>query len=105
MSGFDGVGEIDHEFTDAFDRQPTEWELTERGDEALAAIDLIPGPGTGFELRSSLGEPALPVSPEGLLGVAHLSSFDLLDGAPAGIARAALPREARFEVWVASLRR
>src|SRR6202034_427586 len=52
------------------------------------------GPGARLEVGTATSQPALPVGPERLLGVADLAALDLLDQPPTGVPRGPLAGEA-----------
>ena len=79
LAGLDGLGLVGDERADVVDRERSEPRIGERGQQPLAAADLIAAPSARLEVGSAAAQPALPVAAERLGGVDDLTALDLLD--------------------------
>lgn len=89
-TGLDSLGLVGDERADVIDRERSKAVVGKCGQQPLAAIDLVPGPGAFLEVGAAAGEPPVPVVTEGLDGMYDLAALDLLDQPPAGVQRGAL---------------
>jgi hypothetical protein len=96
LAGLYRLGLCGDERADVVDRERPKALVGERGEEALATMDLIVGPGAVLKVGAAADEPTLPVGAEGLGGVDDLAALHLLGEPPAGVRRGTPAGEPAF---------